>query len=93
MSSIILGNLTVAEFASRVGAEFTEEERTELKKYRVQNASKIPTNGFHIFDAPVISIHIGKECLDKTKSIWSASNDRKTWNREVSFYPAEGWDV
>jgi hypothetical protein len=49
---IMLGNLTVGELEKRSGVTFSEEDRRFLGEYRVNHASVIPKDGFHIFDIP-----------------------------------------
>lgn len=83
-----LGNLTVAQFAEKVEAEFTDEELKFLESYRTNHASKIGDNEFHIFEHPSISINIGHEAMKDTLPVWTAANERKMFNQQIGFYPA-----
>jgi hypothetical protein len=49
---IMLGNLTIEEFGKRSGVVFSEEDKKFLGEHRVNHATAIPKDGFHIFDIP-----------------------------------------
>lgn len=83
-----IGNLTVEEFIKRVDGDATTEEIDLLESYRTDKATFTNQTQFHIFDNPGISIVIGSDCLGRTGSLWKKINSRKTFNREVNFYPA-----
>lgn len=85
---LVLGNLTVSEFARRVETAFTAEEITTLESFRTNSAQEIGAGEFHIFADPAIQIHIGTEALAATLPLWTAANNRKPFNGEVNFYPA-----
>ena len=86
---IKFGNLNMAQFATAVGADFTPEELGFLESRRSSNASMTDPNGFHIFDDPRISITIGSEAVrGRVAEFFKAANARKTFNREVTFYPS-----
>lgn len=85
---MVLGNLTVRQFAERVGAEFTDEEVERLELYRTNTAEFSDTAKFHIFDSPAINVYVGEVALKEAVPIFVAANERKKFNREVSFYPA-----
>lgn len=85
------GNLSPAEFAARVGSEFTEGELAELKSVWSQGAKLRNADDFHIFDDPAISIHIGA-ADSRAVEIFKAANARNTFNREVTFYLDRDWE-
>ena len=85
---MVLGNLTVAQFAERVGTSFTDDELALLESHRSANAQSIPADKFHIFDSPAISIYIGAEALGAPLDAFKAADARQPFNREVSFFPA-----
>lgn len=85
---MVLGNLTVAQFAERVGASFTDDELELLESHRSNNAQSIPADKFHIFDSPAISVYIGADALGAPLDAFKAANARQPFNREVGFYPA-----
>jgi hypothetical protein len=49
---IMLGNLTIKEFSERSGVIFSDEDERFLSKHRVEHASIITKDKFHIFDIP-----------------------------------------
>lgn len=79
------GNLTVAEFAARVGAQFTTQEIETLESRRSDYASFTDKSAFHIFDDPSIAVHLGQDAHDLVP-IFVRANDRSTFTREVGFY-------
>jgi hypothetical protein len=81
------GNLTVAEFAERVGTEFTAEELALLESYRTSTASFAEPDKFHIFDDPAISISIGAIALAATQQIWVDADRDNPFNQKINFYP------
>lgn len=85
---MVLGNLTVAQFAERVGTSFTDDELALLEAHRSADAQTIPADKFHIFDSPAISIYIGADALGAPLEAFKAANERQKFNREVSFFPA-----
>jgi hypothetical protein len=83
-----LGNLTVTQFAEKVGAEFTEEEVALLETHRSDLAEFSDPNAFHIFDTPAISIHIGQvAATNEVLDVFKRANARRAFNREIGFYP------
>lgn len=86
---IKFGNLTVRQFAERVGAEFTPEELELLESHRTDTAGFTDPGKFHIFEDPAISIHIGSAAQVELLPVFSAANARRTFNREITFYPIE----
>lgn len=90
---IKFGNLTVREFAEKVGTEFTDEEVEILESHRSDPATFDDPDKFHIFLDPAISINIGAEAFESTKAIWVAANARKPFNREISFHPLSVEDL
>ena len=82
-----LGNLTVKEFEKLVGTEFTEDELNVLESHRTDDASFSDQSKFHIFKDPAVSISIGVGAMASTVSVWKEANDRKPFNRPISFYP------
>lgn len=87
-----LGNLSIEKFAKIVEAEFTKEELIHLNESWSQNASLSADEDFHIFEDPCISIHIGSNESDTLK-IFVAANNRKEFNREISFHLDQEWKV
>ena len=54
--SIYLGNLTIEQIERRLGIEFSEAERGELKSTRQENASNISSDKWHCFDIPFMIV-------------------------------------
>lgn len=85
-----MGNLTPAQFAERVGSEFTADELLELAGMRSGNATLAGPNDFHIFCDPSISVTIGsRDCA--ALELFKAANARKQFNRPVDFDLDEAW--
>lgn len=82
-----MGDLRPAEFAERVGAEFTPDELALLEAHYEPNASFDGPRGLHIFDDPAISMTVGAETLNQIRDVLIESNDRRSWNRDVPIYP------
>lgn len=80
------GNLTVEQFEMAAGTEFTEEERTALEASRTDMAAVDEDDKFHIFADP-LCIVAGWDALPVITPLFTAANDRKPFNRAVSFYP------
>lgn len=88
--NFILGNLSPEAFATRVEADFTDEEIAELKSNWSTNAELTGPEDWHIFDDPVIRIHIGS--IDsRAAAIFIAANERKAFNRAVTVHLDEKW--
>ncbi|MEJ7648672.1 MAG: hypothetical protein WKF57_06525 [Nakamurella sp.] len=85
--NVVFGNLTVAQFAEQVGAEFTAAELAELESHRTDFARSGDPGTFHIFDNPAVQVHIGAAAMADTRHIWEAANNRALFNRPVSFFP------
>lgn len=83
------GNMSVRQFEEKTGTKFTDAEVATLESYRCDDANANTTDGFHIFDDPAISVHIGAVALEATMPIWKAAQARSPLNRAVTFYP---WD-
>ena len=47
------GNLNVAQFEKKVEVKFAQADRKWLEDHRVDKASDIPEDKFHIFDMPL----------------------------------------
>lgn len=67
--SIFLGNLTVEQIEQRLGIEFSETERNELKSTRQENASNIPADKWHCFDIPFMMVCGSYEFAERLKEI------------------------
>lgn len=85
---MVLGNLTVAQFAERVGTSFTDDELALLEAHRSNDAQMIPADKFHIFDSPAINVYIGADALGAPLDAFKAADARQKFNRPVTFYPA-----
>lgn len=84
---IKFGNMTVKEFATAVGADFTAEELDYLESKRSDIAEFTDPEAFHIFNDPAISIHLGQLAYQgRVVEVFKAANDRVKFNREVSFH-------
>ena len=84
--SFRLGNLSVKEFAERVGTEFAESDVALLESHRSQIADFTDQTRFHIFDAPAISIDIGAVAMEQIMHIFIEAYERKPFNCQVLFY-------
>jgi len=85
-----MGNLGPADFARRVGSEFTDDELEYLRGVWSQKAELTGPEDFHIFDSPAISIHIGS-ATGRVVEIFKAADARKSFNQPIQFYLDEGW--
>jgi hypothetical protein len=83
-----LGNLTVKQFAARVGSMVSEADEAELESYRTNDASFTDPTKFHIFSDPAPSIVIGADALTATLPIWQRMHREAPFDREVGFYSA-----
>lgn len=85
---LFLGNLTIDEFARRVGAEFTADETDYLESVWSRKADLTGPDDWHIFDGPTVAIG----CVtSRTVEIFKAANGRKTFNQPVQFHLDERW--
>lgn len=82
------GNLTVQEFADRVGAVFTDDEIATLEAARNPQATVTDPGQFHIFDDPALAVTLGPDAIESVLPIFTAANDRNAFTEPVSFYPA-----
>ena len=87
MSLIRFGNLTVQQFADKVGADFTADEIAALESQRTDHAEFTDPAKFHIFDDPAVCIVIGTEAERDALPVFCAADGRRSFNRQVSFYP------
>lgn len=83
------GNLTVNQFADRVGAVFTDEEIETLEAARSHQASVTDPGQFHIFDDPALVVTLGRDAVESVLPIFAAANDRSEFTQPVSFYPVQ----
>lgn len=86
---IRLGNLTVQQFAERVGATFTDEEAATLEVHRSDKAQLTDPSKFHIFEDPALSITIGSDAAKSVLPIFQAADARTQFNQSVPFYPIQ----
>lgn len=74
--SIFLGNLSVDELEKRLGIEFTESEKKELRETHNPNASHIEEGKWHCFDIPFCFMTKGKKGMDLIDRILRPYSDK-----------------
>ena len=84
---IRFGNLSVKQFALRVGTEFTDEEIELLESHRSAKSTFTDQSKFHIFDDPAITIDIGTVAMAEVGHIFQTAHNRKPFQKTVSLYP------
>ena len=77
--SIYLGNLTVEQIERRLGIEFTEEDRKELKEnYQAKvNDTPLEPGKWHCFDMPFILMTNDRESAEKYLNIFQEYDQSK----------------
>lgn len=84
---MVLGNLSVRQFAERVGTQFDPADLEVLESHRTNEAQFTDPAKFHIFDSPAINIYIGSVAMRETEMIWQRAHRQYPFDRPVSFYP------
>lgn len=82
MSYLKLGNVSPQEFASKVEADFTDEEMAALEAAWSRNAVLSGDDQFHIFRDPRLSIHVGSASAPVLQ-VFINANSRKEFNQQV----------
>lgn len=87
---LVLGNLTVQQFAEAVEAKFTPDEIELLESARTDVAEFTDPAAFHIFDTPQIAVYLGSDLKSDSAVLaaFVAANERSEFSRVVSFYPS-----
>lgn len=72
--NVRFGNLSVAEFERRLGADFINEDRQYLEEHRVDLADFKDSAKFHIFELPFV-IECGPESVQEVLAIVKKHGD------------------
>lgn len=89
---IQLGNVTIQDFADRVGTRFTDEEMATLKDLHRDKADVKRSGGFHIFDVPLV-VSFDESIREIIVPIFEAANARAPFTAPVQFQPIDHLDT